>query len=204
MTYSHIIFGLTNWKDLKCDDNLICIDECSFDRDKPNDFIKQYSMPYNRPELKFVIFCKSYHMCELINLILNCELEEYKTDKMDWYKNFDIKCIKNILEKEELDDDMYYIMTDNHALVEFEENEYRKHKEYKDRLEATLFYKRVDKYTFEDIIKRYGNRNNIEKYEKFYKDGLEYNKQIKLTPQKQMEKELKLGLYMFIKKEKSN
>lgn len=203
MTYSHIIFGLTNWKDLKCDDNLICIDECSFDGDKPNDLVKRYSMPYNRPELKFVIFCKSYAMCELINLILNCELEEYKTDKMDWYKNFDIKCIKNILEKEELDN-YEILMEGDDMLLKFEENEYRKHKEYNDRLEATLFYKRVDKYTFEDIIKRYGNRNNIEKYEKFYKDGLEYNKQIKLTPQKQMEKELKLGLYMFIKKEKSN
>ncbi len=52
-------------------------------------------MPYNKPELKFVIFCDTKETCEEIELILLCELEEYReTDNMNWYKNFDIKCIK--------------------------------------------------------------------------------------------------------------
>ena len=141
MPYSHIIFGLTNWKDLKCDDNLICIDECSFDKDKPNTFINTYSQPYNNPKLKFVIFCDTDETCEEIELILSCELEKYSTGPFDWYKNFDIKCIKNILEKEELDN-YEILMEGDDMLLKFEENEYRKHKEYNDRLKEDLFWKK--------------------------------------------------------------
>ena len=65
MTYSRIIYGLTNWKDMECDDNLICIDSEYFekDKDKPHYFLKKYSWFYfvrrfyfsSKPHPKFSI-----------------------------------------------------------------------------------------------------------------------------------------------------
>jgi hypothetical protein len=186
---------------MECDDNLICIDSEYFDKDKPNYFIKKYSQPYNNPKLKFVIFCDTKETENYILFILKCELEQYLTGPFDWYKNFDIKCIKNILEKEELDN-YDILMEGDDMLLKFEENEYRKHKEYNDRLKEDLFWKKADNMTFEDIIKKYGrNPNNIEKYEKFYKDWLEFNKTILYTSQEELAKGVKLGLYKIIKKD---
>ena len=143
MTYSRIIYGLTNWKDIKCDDNLICIDSEYFekDKDKPHYFLKKYSQPYNNPTLKFVIFCDTEETENYILFILSCELEEYLTGPFDWYKNFDIKCIKNILEKEELGN-YEILMEGEDMLVKFEEEEYRKHKEYNDILKLNYMLKK--------------------------------------------------------------
>lgn len=53
---------------------------------------------------------------------------------------------------------------------------------------------------YEDIILKFGNNKNKMIYQKFYKDWLEFNKQITLTSVKQLEKELKWGLYGYIQK----
>jgi hypothetical protein len=53
---------------------------------------------------------------------------------------------------------------------------------------------------YEDIILKFGNNKNKIIYQKFYKDWLEFNKQITLTSVKQLEKELKWGLYVYIQK----
>jgi hypothetical protein len=94
-TGKYIIYGLTNWIDLKCKDNLVCIDYCSIDNNKPAEYIKKYSMPYNRPKLKFVILCDTEEECEYIQRILCCELEEYETDNCNWFNNFDTEYLKN-------------------------------------------------------------------------------------------------------------
>ena len=54
---------------------------------------------------------------------------------------------------------------------------------------------------YEDIINSFGDSKNKMKYVKFYKDWIDHNKKIILTPQKKLENELKWGLYMYIKKD---
>ena len=147
MSYSRIIYGLTNWKDMECDDNLICIDSEYFekDKDKPHYFLKKYSQPYNNPTLKFVIFCDTKETEEDILLILSCELEEYLTGSFDWFKNFDIKCIKNILEELKKEIGNYEILLEGEdKLVKFEKNEYRKHRENIDKLRLKNKNKKKD------------------------------------------------------------
>lgn len=202
MNNQKIIYGLSNWKDLKCNDNLICIDSDNFYGDKPNDFIKKYSMPYNKPTLKFVILCDTEEICNDIEIILNCELEKYETDKMNWYNNFDINCIKNILENEVFNN-YHASFEGDDMLVDFEEHEYKKYKEERDRFKEKMFWKKKDNMTFDDIIKKYGNPKYTDKYEKYYKEGLEYHKTLKkiYVSQEQLTNELKLGLYKIIQKD---
>jgi hypothetical protein len=60
------------------------------------------------------------------------------------------------------------------------------------------FYNNIICMEYEDIILKFGDNKNKMIYQKFYKDWLEFNKQITLTSAKQLEKELKLGLYGYI------
>jgi len=96
---SHIIYALSEWKDFKFDTDLICIDTCKFNKDKPNEYTSKYSMPYNKPKLKFIILCYTEKDCINIQDILFDELDKYSTANMmgNWYKKFDIKLVKKIL-----------------------------------------------------------------------------------------------------------
>ena len=96
---SHIIYALSEWKDFAFDDDLICIDNCNFNKDKPNEFTTKYSMPYNKPKLKFIVLCYTENDCINIQDILFDKLDKYSTGNMmgNWFKKFDIKLIKKIL-----------------------------------------------------------------------------------------------------------
>ena len=77
-TGQYIVFGLTNWVDLKCPNDYICIDYCYIGDDMSRSYLKKYSMPYNNPKLKFAILCDSEKDAEWLNDIICEELEEYE------------------------------------------------------------------------------------------------------------------------------
>ena len=97
-TTNYIVYGITNWIDLKCDNNQVCIDYCCISKNEPAEYIKKYSMPYNSPKLKFIILCDREEDCEEIqeNLCLEI-LENYQTDNYNWFNNFDIEIINKYL-----------------------------------------------------------------------------------------------------------
>tara|TARA_R100000951_G_C2574670_1_gene159945 strand:+ start:252 stop:743 length:492 start_codon:yes stop_codon:yes gene_type:complete len=129
-TGQYIVFGLTNWVDLKCPNDYICIDYCYIGDDMSGSYLKKYSMPYNNPKLKFAILCDSEKDAEWLNDIICEELEEYDLEDElygdNWKKPFDNKCLENIyvIEEEEIK-----ILVDNELEI-FEKNIKKRFKDY--------------------------------------------------------------------------
>lgn len=137
-TGKYMVYGLTNWVDLECPDNSICINSCWVDNYLPSIYLKQYSMPYNNPKLKFVILMEeedTEDTCEWLVETICEELEEYDLYDIDnelcdtnwnWKKNFDTKILEKITVIEE--EDIKILV--GKELEIFEENEKKKLIEY--------------------------------------------------------------------------
>jgi len=135
-TGKYMVYGLTNWVDLVCPDNSICINSCWVDNYLPSIYLKQYSMPYNNPKLKFVILLNcTEETVEWLVATICAELEEYDLHDIDselydtnwnWKKNFDTEILKKITIIEE--EDIKILV--GKELEIFEENEKKKFIEY--------------------------------------------------------------------------
>lgn len=134
MDIIYIVYGLTSI-DLKNYENLIKIGMCENYKNRVSTYITGY--PYNIPILKFVILCESQNEANDIEDLLHNELYKYSTihhleynsGGTEWFniENFNINIIKNILQTEGYTNK---ILIDD-ELIEFETNEKRKFKEYK-------------------------------------------------------------------------
>jgi hypothetical protein len=145
-TGKYMVYGLTNWVDLECPDNSICINSCWVDNYLPSIYLKQYSMPYNNPKLKFVILLEeedTEDTCEWLVETICEELQEYDLYDIDnqlydtnwnWKKNFDTKILEKIRVIEE--EDIKILVGEELEL--FEENEKKKLIEHNKSLDKEL------------------------------------------------------------------
>ena len=134
---NYIVYGLISI-DLINGKNLIKIGMSENYKNRVSTYITGY--PYNSPTLKFVILCKTQYEANDIEDLIQCELDEYSTIQQEeiyndggteWFniEDFNISIIKDILQNEGYTNK---ILIDN-ELLEFEENEKRKYRKYKQK-----------------------------------------------------------------------